>query len=105
MREKSGDMTEKKKIHFWRRCCNGMNQYSSCVGKWNKGELYFLMMAGSQISGSDMCRWTEDIAGMLQAMLEQHGQGQFIIGVSTWKYDGKRDGGRVDREPDCAHRA
>ena len=26
---------------------------------------------------------------MLQAMLEQHGQGQFIIGVSTWKYDGK----------------
>lgn len=79
----------KKEDTFLETVLAGMNQYSSCVGKWNKGELYFLMMAGSQISGSDMCRWTEDIAGMLQAMLEQHGQGQFIIGVSTWKYDGK----------------
>lgn len=73
---------------FLEEVLNGMNQYCSCVGKWNKGELYFLMMAGSHISEQDMHRWTKDIAEMLQAVLEKQGKIKAICGVSTWKYDG-----------------
>ena len=66
----------------------GMNQYCNCVGKWNRGELYFLLLVGSQVSKTGIEQWMKDIIGMLKAKLEQLCKPEkFICGVSTWKYD------------------
>lgn len=65
-----------------------INQYCNCVGKWNKGELYFLIMLGSHVTEQDIKKWIMDIVGMLQMIIAKQGAFHGICGVSTCKYEG-----------------